>query len=84
MRVLYFARTRELLGAGQEDLCLPEGIREVGELRRHLCGLSPRHALALGDRQGQLRVAVNHHLVGEAHPLADGDEVAFFPPVTGG
>lgn len=84
MKVLYFARTRELLGSGQEELCLPEGVRGVEALRRHLCGLSARHALALGNRQGLLRVAVNQRLVGEDHPLAEGDEVAFFPPVTGG
>ncbi|HEY9568938.1 MAG TPA: MoaD/ThiS family protein [Thalassobaculum sp.] len=48
-----------------------------------LAGRSPRHADALSNR-GMVRVAVNQEHVGPEHPVRPGDEVALFPPVTGG
>ncbi|MCD9160463.1 molybdopterin synthase sulfur carrier subunit, partial [Escherichia coli] len=54
----------------------------VAALRAHLAAQSDRWALALDE--GKLLAAVNQTLVELTHPLADGDEVAFFPPVTGG
>ncbi|MFR0479428.1 molybdopterin synthase sulfur carrier subunit, partial [Escherichia coli] len=54
----------------------------VEALRQHLAAQSDRWALALED--GKLLAAVNQTLVSFDHSLTDGDEVAFFPPVTGG
>ncbi|MCL7667646.1 MoaD/ThiS family protein, partial [Klebsiella pneumoniae] len=50
--------------------------------RQHMAGKGDRWALALED--GKFLAAVTKTLVGFAHPVTEGDEVAFFPPVTGG
>ncbi len=79
--VRYFAALREALGA-QESVQLGDGAT-LAALRDHLIAVSPRHADAL--RRGRsLRCAVNQVLADETVVLADGAEVAFFPPVTGG
>ena len=82
VKVLFFAGLREALGCGSETLELPAGIATVGGLRDLL--------VARGEAWGalaamkNLRVAVNQRMVGLDAPVAAGDEVAFFPPVTGG
>ena len=55
----------------------------MGELRQWLIGRSPAHAAALDLGKG-LRTACNQTLCNAEQALQDGDEVAFFPPVTGG
>jgi len=79
VKILYFAGLREALGAGGESLELPAGIATVGALRDLLAA---RHAALLTTKN--LRAAVNQRMAGMDAPVADGDEVAFFPPVTGG
>jgi len=79
LRVLYFAHLREAIGAGAEDVVLPEGVGTVGALR---AALGARHEALLTAKN--LRAAVNQKMCGMEAPIADGDEVAFFPPVTGG
>lgn len=83
MKVLFFARLREALGA--PELTLPANQRppDVGSLRRWLID-SQGGELAAALRQANVYCAVNQRVVDDAHPLCDGDEVAFFPPVTGG
>jgi molybdopterin synthase sulfur carrier subunit len=83
VKLLYFARLREDLGTGAEDLALPEGVGTVAALRSHLAARGGVWAAALADGKA-LRVAVNHALADAATPIRAGDEVAFFPPVTGG
>lgn len=81
--IRYFAAVREKLGA-QESVCLSETpARTVGELHTWLLTRSPEHARALDPDRG-LRTACNQTLCDADQPLADGDELAFFPPVTGG
>ena len=82
IQVLYFAGLRERLGTPGESLPLPPGVATVAQLRDHLAARGePWQALA---RMGNLRMAVNQDMAGADAPVADGDEVAFFPPVTGG
>jgi molybdopterin converting factor subunit 1 len=81
--ILYFAWLRAKAGLGEERLALPPGVTDVAGLIAWLCERSPGHAAALADL-GVVRVAVNQDYAGLDHPVADGDEVAFFPPVTGG
>lgn len=82
VNVLYFARLRETLGCAQERCVLPAEVRSVAALRAHLMGRGEKwQALAAGRNA---RAAVNQRMAGESDAVADGDEVAFFPPVTGG
>ncbi len=86
--VKYFASVREQLGAGESvELEAADASQAlpatVGELRAWLAERSPAHAEAL-DAQRGLRTAFNQTLCKPEQPLADGAEVAFFPPVTGG
>jgi len=80
--VLFFAGLREALGSGRETVPLPPGVATVGALRDALVARGEAWA-ALATTKN-LRVAVNQRMVGFDAPVAAGDEVAFFPPVTGG
>ena len=80
VKVLYFAGLREALGRASENVDLPEGIATVGALRDWLAGQG-RDKLTSAKN---LRCAVNQDMVGPEAPIRDGDEIAFFPPVTGG
>ncbi|MFC0409542.1 molybdopterin converting factor subunit 1 [Roseomonas elaeocarpi] len=83
MRVLYFAWLRQRTGTGQEDVSPPPEVATVGALMRWLAGRSAGHAAAFAEPR-QVRAAVNQAFCGPEAPIAPGDEVAFFPPVTGG
>lgn len=83
LRILYFAWLRDRLGTAEEVVAIPPEVRSVAALRDWLADRDPRHATAFA--LGKLiRCAVNQEIVGPDHPVAPGDEVAFFPPVTGG
>lgn len=73
-----FAQVRELVGTDATEVAAD--FPTVEALRQHMAAQSDRWALALED--GKLLAAVNQTLVSFDHPLTDGDEVAFFPPVT--
>ena len=77
----YFASVRELIGTGQASV--QTQASHVGQLRRELMAISPQHAEALAP-QNAVRAALNQVACSEDAALSDGDEVAFFPPVTGG
>lgn len=79
--IKYFARLREQLGSGEQIPFAP-GLT-LGSLRDQLIARGGAHAQAL-DRAAFLRCACNQQMAEESEALADGDEVAFFPPVTGG
>jgi len=78
--ILFFAQVREIIGVN--SLQLSAEFNNVEALRQSLCQRGARWALAL--ESGKLLVAVNQTLVDSDHPIKAGDEVAFFPPVTGG
>ena len=79
IKVLFFAQVRELVGC--DELSLPCDYASADALRAALSERGDKWALAL--EAGKLLVAVNQTLVPLDTPLKDGDEVAFFPPVTG-
>lgn len=83
MRVLYFAWLRQRTGLAEESVAPPPAVRDVGQLMAWLAGRSDGHASAFADR-GQVRAAVNQVFATPDQPVAAGDEIAFFPPVTGG
>lgn len=82
IKLLYFAGLREALGVSAEELALPAEVTTVAGLRRHLAARGEPWAVL--TRNGNLKAAVNQSMAGPEAAVADGDEVAFFPPVTGG
>ena len=83
MKLLYFAWLRARICCAEEEIDLPNGIRDVAGLLGWLQSRGGSYAEALSDLS-IVRVAVNRDYVGGGHPIREGDEVAIFPPVTGG
>ncbi|MBM3480677.1 MAG: molybdopterin converting factor subunit 1 [Alphaproteobacteria bacterium] len=83
MKILWFAWFRTRVGKAEEQVALPPEVSDVAGLLEFLRARSPGHAAALRDLS-VVRVAVNQEYVPFHHPVRDGDEVALFPPVTGG
>ncbi len=83
MKILYFAWLRSKAGVAEEEVELPDGIDTVGGLLDWLRDRGPGYAAALADMSA-VRVAVNQEHVDVDHPVRAGDEVALFPPMTGG
>lgn len=83
MKLLYFAWVRQRIGVGQETVSPPDGVATVAALVDWLRSRGPGYAEAFRDTRA-IRCAVNQEYVEPGHPLLPGDEVAFFPPVTGG
>jgi molybdopterin synthase sulfur carrier subunit len=83
VRVLYFARLKEALGCDAEQLELPPEVRTLAALREYLRARGGAWAAELAPGKA-LRAAVNQDMADGDARLAPGDEVAFFPPVTGG
>lgn len=83
MKLLYFAWLRARIGQAEEELALPPEVRDVAGLLVWLRGRGGGYAEALRDLS-TVRVAVNQDYVGRDHPIREGDEVALFPPMTGG
>ena len=83
VKLLFFARLREDLNTSAEELALPADVTTVASLRAHLMARGGAWAGVLANGKA-LRVAVNQDMADPATPVKPGDEVAFFPPVTGG
>jgi sulfur-carrier protein len=83
IKVLYFARLREQFGVSEEIVALPDGAVMVAMLLDVLRARGGVWAEQLAAGQAY-RVAVNQELADQVAPIAAGDEVAIFPPVTGG
>ncbi|EEO04235.1 TPA: molybdopterin synthase sulfur carrier subunit [Vibrio cholerae] len=80
IKVLFFAQTRELVEC--DSLVVEHAFATVEALRQHLARQPGKWDMAL--EPGKLLAAVNQSIVPFDTELNDGDEVAFFPPVTGG
>lgn len=83
MQILYFAWLRQRIGTGAETLERADNVVTVQDLIAQLVARGEGYAEAFADLAA-IKVAVNQDYVGFDHPLKDDDEVAFFPPVTGG
>lgn len=81
--ILYFARLRESLGKSSEQLELPVTVRDIGGLRALLASRGGPWVEELGAGRN-VRAAVNQTMARGEEPVKNGDEIAFFPPVTGG
>ena len=83
MKLLYFAWLKTKTGVAEEEVELPAEVATVRELLDWLKGRGPGYAEALADLDA-VRVAVNQDYARSADPVKPDDEVALFPPVTGG
>ncbi len=83
MKILYFAWLRDKAGISEREVSPPPGIETVGALIDWLVAQDDRQAEVFADRS-VVRFAVNQDFAEPDTPIAHGDEVAFFPPVTGG
>ena len=83
MKLLYFAWLREKTGVAREEISPPEDITTVEKLIEWLVQRGGGYEVAFADLS-VVRVAVNQEYVAMASAIKEGDEVAFFPPVTGG
>jgi molybdopterin converting factor subunit 1 len=83
VRILYFAWLRERAGRSEEEVTLPAEVGTVGALMAWLGARDVELAEAFGMRR-VVRAAVNQNFASAETPIVGGDEVAFFPPVTGG
>ena len=83
MKILYFAWLRSKIGIGQEELSPPQEVATLGQLVAWLQTRSPAHAEVF-SQTGLIRAAINQDYAGLDQAVAADDEVAFFPPVTGG
>jgi len=79
----YFASIREALDCDMEQIEIPQGVATVGQLLKHLAEeRGEPWAEVLGE--SSLMIAVNHEMADRKAAISNGDELAFFPPVTGG
>jgi len=83
VRLLYFAWLREHTGQGAEDFALADTTRTTGDVVAALRARGPGYAAAFANPK-LVRVAVNQAFADLQTPVRAGDEIAFFPPVTGG
>jgi len=83
MKILYFAWMRQRIGLSTETVELPADVVTVDGLIDWLIARGDGYGVAF-EKRDVIRAAVNQDYVPFDHPVADGDEIAFFPPVTGG
>ena len=83
IQLRFFAGVREALGVADETATVPEDVGTVGAVREWLRARGGLWASTLAPERA-LRMAYDHNMTEADTPIADGGEVAFFPPVTGG
>jgi sulfur-carrier protein len=83
IKVLYFARIKEAVNYSTEEIDLPTDVSNVTALKNYLAKRGETWADLFNGKQ-VIRAAINHALVDDLAVIQAGDEVAFFPPVTGG
>ncbi len=83
MNLLYFAWVKQKIGKSEETIELPAGVATVRALAEHLRARGGGYGEAFADLT-RLKAAVNQEHVGFDAKIGANDEIAFFPPVTGG
>ena len=83
INILYFARIKESVNYSAENIDLPSDVATVTALKNYLALRGENWANLFNGKQ-VVRAAINHALVDDLAKISAGDEVAFFPPVTGG
>ncbi len=83
LKIQYFASVREAMARSEDALDPPASVHTVADLMQFMAAQDDKFA-ALAAAENPLLVAVNQSVVDRSAPLTDNDEVAFFPPMTGG
>lgn len=83
IRLIYFARLRDVLGSERESVEIPTEARTVGDIRSWLGTRGDLWRREVAENPA-LCIALNHDYADDDAAIRDGDEIAFFPPVTGG
>ena len=83
MIIKYFSWIKEHVGKSEEQIELPDHINNVNELINYLNGLDKKYSLIL-DKKKLIKIAVNKTYSSFDTNISNNDEIAFFPPVTGG
>ena len=83
IKILYFARIKDAVNYSTEEITLPSDISTITALKNYLALRGEIWANLFNGKQ-VVRAAINHELVQDLATIQAGDEVAFFPPVTGG
>ena len=83
LTIHYFASIREALAKDHEQLELPESVSSVADLMQHMGTINPLFK-PIVDADRKVLIAVNQTVVDRNYRLSEDDEVAFFPPMTGG
>lgn len=83
LKIVYFASLKDKIGRSEETLELPAGVENLSQL---VDALSAKHGEVWSAviNGSTILNAVNHEMCERSQPIKDGDEIAFFPPVTGG
>ncbi len=83
INISYYASLRESLGRSSETLDIPAEVTTLGQLQSYLVGLGEPYAGAMAPDRA-IRGAVNQQVGEPTTAVSAGDQIAFFPPVTGG
>lgn len=83
MKLLYFSWIKQQIGVAQEDVVLPDDIHNMKDLITWLIGRGPEYERALCDLT-VVRFAINQEFAGLEAGVVNEDEIAIFPPITGG
>ncbi|MBO6548463.1 MAG: molybdopterin converting factor subunit 1 [Rhizobiales bacterium] len=83
MKILYFAWVREKIGKSQEELEIPDAVKTVADLILWLETKGPEYEAAFANKE-TINSAINQSHVDHSTQLNNANEIAFFPPVTGG
>ena len=83
MNLKYFAWIAEIIDKREESIEIPSGIETIGQLIDYLSSIDEAYKKAFEKRKS-IKFAVNQVLVDENELISKADEIAFFPPMTGG
>jgi molybdopterin synthase sulfur carrier subunit len=83
MKIKYFAWVAEIIDKREEEIKVPDHVTDVNSLINFLCTMGESYEAAFANRK-QIKFAINQKLSRSNAKITNNDEVAFFPPMTGG